>query len=71
MGLVSYYCRFVKNFVRITSPLHSYTRKSAEFQWPDKCQAAFDLLKDELTTTPILAFPTFDLPFMLETDVSI
>ena len=48
-------------------PLHSLTRKSAEFQWTDECQVAFDLLKDKLTTTPILAFPNFDLPFMLET----
>ena len=33
-------------------PLHSLTRKSAEFQWTDECQVAFDLLKDKLPTTP-------------------
>ena len=71
LGLASYYRRFIRNFARIASPLHSLTRKSAEFQWTDECQSAFDHLKDKLTTAPILAYPNFDLPFVLETDASI
>ena len=63
LGLASYYRHFIGNFARIASPLHSLARKSAEFQWTDECQVAFGLLKDKLTTAPILALPTFDLPW--------
>ena len=60
LGLAFYYCRFIENFAQVASPLHSLTRKSAEFWWTDECQAAFVLLKDKLTTTPILAFRAGD-----------
>ena len=33
-------------------------------------QAAFEKLKELLITPPILAFPNFELPFILETDAS-
>ena len=71
LGLNSYYHRFIGSFAKIASPLHRLTRKSTEFQWTDECQAAFDWLKDKLTTAPILAFPNFDFRFVLETDASI
>ena len=71
LGFTSYYHRFIGSFAKIASPLHRLTRKSTEFQWTDECQAAFDWLKDKLTTAPILAFPNFDFRFVLETDASI
>lgn len=71
LGLASHYRRFVKNFVKIASPLHGLTRKSAKFEWTHKCQAAFHQLKNKLETAPILVYPNFDLPFVLETDASI
>ena len=53
-----------------TSPLHALTRKDAVFHWGPDCQDAFDRLKTLLTTSPIIAFPDFSLPFRLYTDVS-
>ena len=71
LGLASHYHCFVKIFAKIASPLHGFTWKSAEFEWTQECQAAFDQLKNKLETAPILAYPNFDLPFVLETDESI
>jgi hypothetical protein len=40
------------------------------FKWTDECQNAFDELKTFLTSTPILAYPLPDIPFILDTDAS-
>lgn len=71
MGLASYYRRFVKGFAQLAQPLHALTRKGATYSWTEACQDAFDELKRRLTTAPILAYPSFDCEFTLETDASI
>ena len=40
------------------------------FIWDVKCQEAFDSLKALLTDSTVLAFPDFQLDFILETDAS-
>ena len=70
LGLASYYWRFVPCFARLASPLHALTQKSALFHWTDECQIAFNRLKAKLTEAPVLAYPDFDKPFVLETDAS-
>ena len=71
LGLASYYLRFVPQFSKITQPLHALTCKGATFVWEKEAQAAMDLLKEKLTTAPVLAYPSFDKPFTLETDASV
>ena len=70
LGLAGYYRCYVKNFAAIAGPLHALTKKDAIFHWSDECQQAFDRLTTLLTTSPITAFPDFNLPFRLYTDTS-
>ena len=70
LGLASYYRRFIKGFAAIAKPLHLICDKGKKFAWSDECQAAFDELKDALTSAPILAYPNPGLPFILDTDAS-
>ncbi|KAA3470222.1 DNA/RNA polymerases superfamily protein [Gossypium australe] len=42
LGLVGYYCRFVKNFSIIASPMTMLLQKNIKFVWFDKCQQSFD-----------------------------
>ena len=70
LGLVSYYRRFIKGFATIAKPLHHLTEKTTPFQWTVQCQKSFDDLKQCLTTAPVLAFPDFSKPFILDTDAS-
>ncbi|CAC5372594.1 unnamed protein product [Mytilus coruscus] len=44
--------------------------KNSRFAWNDECQKAFEQLKNALTSTPVLAYPLLNLPFILDTDAS-
>ena len=41
------------------------------FKWDSQHQESFDRLKDALTSSPILAYPNYDKPFILEMDTSL
>ena len=70
LGLCTYYRRFVKDFSKIASPLYKLTQKNVEFRWNSECEAAFSLLKTELVNAPVLKYPDFTKPFILDTDAS-
>ena len=70
LGLASYYWRFIQGFSGVANPLFALTRKNAEYHWTLVCQEAFEHLKQLLTEAPVLAFPTFDRGFILDTDAS-
>ena len=42
-----------------------------EFMWSKECQEGFDALKHALTTAPVLAYPDYTQPFILEKDASL
>ena len=70
LGLTSYYRWFVKNFAHIARPLHQLTQRTASFAWTHPCQEAFNELCKRLCSAPILAYPDFSRPFILDTDAS-
>jgi hypothetical protein len=70
LGLASFYHRLVSKFVETTKALTQLTRKNQEFAWGPTQQEAFVALKLKLCTTPMLAFPNFNQPFILTTDTS-
>ena len=70
VGLASYYRRFVPGFANVARPLHALTKKDTEFIWGKDCEEAFQKLKTLLSSAPILQFPNFNAPFILETDAS-
>ena len=71
LGLASYYRRFIPQFAKRAQPLYQLTCKSATFSWTEACHTAFEDLKTRLTEAPVLAYPSFDRDFILETDASI
>ena len=70
LGLCSYYRKFIKSFANIASPLYKLTEKEALFQWTEQCDEAFNKLKHDLTTAPVLAYPIAAGKFTLDTDAS-
>ena len=63
IGMCSYYRRFIPNFSAIAKPFIRLTKKFAKFEWNKECQAAFDFLKESLTTVPVLAYPDTSKPY--------
>ncbi|GFQ71956.1 retrovirus-related Pol polyprotein from transposon 17.6 [Trichonephila clavata] len=70
LGLCTYYQKFVKDFSTIARSLHKLTEANQKFIWTDECNNAFNKLKDELTSAPILAYPETGKQFILDTDAS-
>ncbi|GKD06352.1 hypothetical protein Tco_1181326, partial [Tanacetum coccineum] len=57
LGLSGYYRRFIEGFSKIVKPMTKLTKKKVKFEWGDKQEAAFQLLKQKLCSAPILALP--------------
>ena len=70
LGMAGYYRPFVLGFAEIAAPLHDATWRKKAFIWNGYRQAAFDKLKTALVTPPVLAYPDFEEPFVVETDAS-
>jgi hypothetical protein len=70
LGHAGYYSRFIKKNSKITSPLFVLLIKNTEFKWINLCQEAFDTLKHQLSTNPILRGPDWALPFHISSDAS-
>ena len=70
VGLASYYRRFVKDFSAIAKPLTELTKTERKWSWGEAQQRAFETLQAKLIKTPILAYPRYDTPFILQTDAS-
>ena len=72
-GLAGHYRRFIKGFANITHPLYDVLGKEVKMGPVDlypKAQEAMDVLKGKIQFVPVLVFPDFDKPFLLEMDAS-
>ena len=65
LGFGNFYRRFISGFAHIARPLHDLTRKSRIWEWTNKCQVAFELLKEKFSTAPVLQMPNISKLFTL------
>jgi hypothetical protein len=70
LGLAGYYRRFIEGFSKIAKLLTKLTQKNVRFDWEDKAEEAFQLLKDRLCSAPILALPEGSEGFVVYCDAS-
>ena len=75
MGFTGYYQRFIHNYAQIATPLFALIggkrgTKDPPFTWSVECQQAFTTLKQKMTSTPVLAYADYSLPFTVQTDAS-
>ena len=70
LGLVGYYRKFIKNFVKIAKPLTVLTHMDVKFEWMESHCCAFMKLKDAIIQAPILRYPDTTKPYIVYTDAS-
>ena len=70
MGLAGYYRRFIQDFSRVATPLTSLTKKGVKFEWKPAQEEAFAVLKEKLSTAPILTLPEGTEGFVVYSDAS-
>ncbi|GJT54965.1 putative reverse transcriptase domain-containing protein [Tanacetum coccineum] len=70
LGLAGYYRRFIKGFSKIAKSMTKLTQKGVKFDWGNKQEVAFQLLKQKLCSAPILALPEGSKDFVVYCDAS-
>ena len=57
LGLIGYYRKFIKNFVKMAKPLMLLTHHKAKFEWTPVHHTDFLVPKESVTQAPILHYP--------------
>ncbi|GJX46931.1 reverse transcriptase domain-containing protein [Tanacetum coccineum] len=70
LGHAGFYQRFIKDFSMISKPMTQFLMKDAKFDFSDDWKKAFKILKEKLTTTPIIISPDWNVSFELMCDAS-
>ncbi|GJR81253.1 putative reverse transcriptase domain-containing protein [Tanacetum coccineum] len=70
LGLAGYYRRFIEGFSKIAKPMTKLTQKGIKFDWGEKEENAFQLIKQKLCSAPILALPEGSEGFVVYCDAS-
>jgi transposase InsO family protein len=70
LGLCSYYRRFIQGFSTLAAPMNRLTEKGVPYEWTSECQQSFEALQQALGADSLMAYPTKDGAFILDTDAS-
>nr|GEX84282.1 retrotransposon protein, putative, Ty3-gypsy subclass [Tanacetum cinerariifolium] len=71
LGLVGYYQRFIEGFSKIAKSMTKLTQKKVKFDWGDKEEEAFQLIKQKLCSALIQALPEGSEDFIVYYDALI
>lgn len=71
LGLAGWYRRFIPDFATITAPITNMLKKGQpKIEWSNEARDSLEKIKKCLTSSPVLANPNYELPFIIQTDAS-
>ena len=70
LGHAGFYRRFIKDFSKIAKPLSNLLNKDVLFVFNEECLEAFNTLKAELVSAPVITAPNWGQEFELMCDAS-
>ena len=68
LELANYYCQFIEDFASIARPLHDMVKKDKKWDWMEKQEEVFRVLKEKFTKEPVLAALDLDKKMRMEVD---
>jgi hypothetical protein len=68
LGFTNFYRHFIKDFSEYAQPLFDLTKNDTKWHWGMDEQSAFDRLKQNVMTAPVLISPDSTQPFCIEAD---
>jgi hypothetical protein len=68
--MAGYYQCFIEGFSKIARPMTTLLAKKVELKWTLACQESFEMLKQKLTTAPVLVLLDVHKPFSVYCDAS-
>ena len=71
LGMGNYYRRFIRDYSKKMRPLTELTKDNVPFEWTSECDKALATLKEALTSPEIMALPTNEGGYILDTDASL
>ena len=69
-GLCNYYRKFIPSFAETCSPLYELLQDNVVFDWTERHQISFEKIRQLLIEAPVLHYPDYKLPFVIQTDAS-
>ena len=70
LGAVGYYRRFISRFSATAAPLNWLLKSTSVWSWNTAQEDAFQKLKAALLKAPVLIYPDWSNPFIVETDAA-
>ena len=70
LGMVNYLAKFIPRMSEITAPLRELLKKRVPWHWTEKHQAAFEKIKEVLSTHWVLKYDDVTKPVVIQTDTS-
>ena len=68
--MAEYYRNHIPNFSSMAQPLFDLMKKNVKFSWTIDHQRAFEMIKQSLTSKPLLLFANLEIPFIIQVDAS-
>jgi len=68
LGFCNFYRKFIKDYVKVASPINQLVKKNMKFIWTEEAQKAFNKLKKKFEEKPILITSDPTKPFEIFTD---
>ncbi|XP_059061669.1 uncharacterized protein K02A2.6-like [Achroia grisella] len=70
LGVTNYLSRFIPNYSDIASPLRELLKKNILFEWLEVHEKSFRLLKDKISSAPVLRYYSPHEPVTVSVDAS-
>jgi hypothetical protein len=70
LGLANYYRKYIQDFAKRVNAMTALTRKHQTFVWSEQCEHEFCDIKNALVGSDVMAYPTANDIFILDTDAS-